>query len=123
MSSLSEGDDTPSTAELTVMVISVVVTALLFGYVAWHATTTQPDATPVATVMETETLADGRVAVTLELYNPGREGLKSVTVSVDCANESLTFTHVPTDARRRGTLLCQGDVEDPSASVLNWVET
>ena len=122
MSSLSAGDEEPSAAEWTAVAVSVAVTVLLFGYVAWHATTVPADAVPEATVTWTETAEDGRVVVTVEVYNPGGRGLESVTVSADCANGSLTFEHVPVDDRRTGTLVCPAGTEDPSASVVGWVQ-
>jgi uncharacterized protein (TIGR02588 family) len=122
VSSFSGGDDDPSAAEWAVMVVSVAVTLLLFGYVAWHAATAPPGATPEAAVAEAETIEDGRLAVTVEVHNPGRTGLDRVTVSVDCTDESLQFDHLPTDDRRRGTLVCPANATEPSATVENWIE-
>lgn len=122
MSSFSAGEDEPSAAEWAVMAVSVAVTLLLFGFVAWHAATTPADAIPEATVTGTQPAEDGRVIVAVEVYNPGNTGLKSVTVSADCANGSITFEHVPTDDRRSGTLVCPAGTEDPSAAVLSWIE-
>ncbi len=121
MSSFS-GDDKPSTVEWAVMGVSVAVTLFLFAYVAWHAVVTPTDATPEATVEGTEMLTDGRVAVTVAVRNPSSEGLKSVTVSADCSNESIRFTHVPIDDRQRGTVVCPAGTEDPTATVRDWVE-
>lgn len=122
MSSFSAGDDSPSATEWAVMGVSVAVTLLLFGYVAWHAATTPAAATPEATVTGTQTTDDGRVVVTVEIYNPGNTGLESVTVSADCTDASIEFTHVPTDSRRTGTLVCPPGTEEPSASVRSWIE-
>lgn len=122
MSSFSGGDDGPTAAEWAVTVLSVAVTLLLLGFVVWHAATTPADAPPAATVVGTETTDDGSVLVTVEVYNPRRVGLKSVTVASDCSDESLTFTHVPTDARRTGTVVCQPGTEDPGASVRAWID-
>jgi len=115
------GDDEPSTAEWAVVAVSVAVTLFLFAYVAWHAAVTPTDATTEATVEGTETLTDGRVAVTVAVRNPSSEGLKSVTVSADCSNESIRFTHVPINDRQRGTVVCPAGTEDPTATVRDWV--
>lgn len=122
MSSFSGGDDEPSAAEWAVATVSVAVTLLLFGYVAYHAATVPPGATPGATIEGTETTADGRVLVTVEVHNVGSTGLESVTVSADCTTASLTFEHLPADARRSGTLVCPAGTEGPTASVLAWIE-
>ncbi|WP_225333298.1 hypothetical protein [Halomicrobium urmianum] len=121
MSSFSGGGDEPSAAEWVVTVVSVAVTLLLFGYVAWHAVTTPASADPVATVAGTEATDDGRLAATVSVDNPGSQGLESVTVAVDCANESLTFAHVPTDAERTGTVVCPAGTDDPEATVERWI--
>lgn len=123
MSSFSAGDDDPSAAEWAIVVISVVVTLSLFGYVAWHAVTTPANAPPEASVEGVQTLADGRVLVTAELYNPGSTGLESVTVSVSCSSEPITFQHVPTDARLSGSFVCSAGTDSPSVSIQNWVRS
>lgn len=120
--SFSAGDDAPSPAEWAVMAISVALTLALFGYVAWHAATTPADGPPEASVAGTEPTEDGRLAITVEVANDGRTGLESVTVGVDCAVESITFQHVPADARRRGVVVCPPDSEAPSADVRSWIE-
>lgn len=120
MNSFSADEDSPSPAEWVVMAVSVAVTVALFGFVVWHAATTPAAATPEATVTGTETTEDGRVAVTVEVYNPGATGLESVTVSVDCTDASIEFSHVPTDSRRTGTLVCSADADDPTASIRSW---
>lgn len=122
MSSFSAGGDDPSAAEWAVMALSVALTLSLFGYVAWHAAATPARDPPEATVVETETLDDGRVAVTVELHNPSSAGLTSATVAVDCAAEPIRFTHVPIDDRQRGTVVCPAGTGDPNATVVNWVE-
>lgn len=104
------------------MAVSVAVTLVLFGYVAYHAGTTPANVAPEATVTGTESTDDGRVLVTVEVYNPGGTGLRSITVSAGCTNASITFTNVPTDARRSGTLVCPAGTEDPSAAARSWVE-
>lgn len=123
MSSFSAGGDDPSAAEWVVVVVSVVVTLLLFSYVAWHAVTTPDHVKPEAYVVETQTLDDGRSIVTVELYNPGSTGLESATVAADCSNESLTFQHIPTDARLSGSFVCPAAADDPSVSIHNWVKS
>lgn len=122
MSSFSEGGDEPSAAEWAVMVVSVVATLSLFGYVAWHAAVAPTDVPPEVSVTGTQTMEDGRVVVAVEIYNPGSPGLKSVTVSADCSNESLTFTHVPMDARETGNLVCPAGTTEPTVSVQSWIE-
>lgn len=121
MSSFSEGGDEPSASEWVVMAVSIILTLSLFGYVAWHAVSTPTDVTPDVSVAETQTLEDGRIVITVELYNPGSPGLESVTVSADCSNESLTFTHLPMDARQTGSLVCPAGTDEPSVSVRSWI--
>lgn len=104
------------------MAVSVALTLSLFGYVAWHAAATPTDASPEVTIVGTETLEDGRVAVTVEVHNPSSTGLQSVSVSADCSNHSIRFTHVPIDDRQRGTVVCPAETEDPTATVVDWVE-
>ena len=123
MSSFSGGGDEPSAAELVVVGLSVAVTVSLFGYVAWHGATTPTGATPEATVVGAETMDEDRIAVTVELYNPGSTGLESATVSADCTNDSITFQHVPTDARLTGTFVCAAGTAAPSATVRSWVRS
>lgn len=122
MSSFSAGEDEPSTAEWAVLALSVAVTLLLFGTVAWHAAVTPPNATPEATVTDVQELDDGRVAVTVEVRYEAGTGLESVTAAVDCADESITFTHVPAATSRSGRLVCPADTSSPSAAVVRWVE-
>lgn len=121
MSSFSGGDDEPSAAEWAVMALSAAVTLSLFAFVAWHAATTPAGGPPEATVIGTEPAGD-RLVLTVEVHNPKTIGLESVTVSVECANEALRFTHVPTNARRTGTVVCPATATDPSAAVQNWIE-
>lgn len=104
------------------MVVSVAVTVLLFGYVAWQAATVPADGVPEATVTGVETTGDGRVAVEVELTNAGRTGLESVSVGVDCAEEEIDFQHVPANGRRSGVVVCPAGTEEPSAEVNSWIE-
>jgi hypothetical protein len=104
------------------MAVSVAVTLSLFGFVAWHAAVTPTHVPPEAAITGTEALEDGRVAVSVEVYNPSSTGLKSVAVAADCANGSIRFTHVPTDDKQRGTVVCPAGTENPTASVVDWVE-
>jgi len=83
---------------------------------------TTDSASPEATVVETERVDDS-VHVTVEVTNPGSPGLRSVTVSADCADESLTFTHVPTEDYRTGTVVCPARTTDPTATVQGWIES
>ncbi|MFC7141851.1 hypothetical protein ACFQMA_18700 [Halosimplex aquaticum] len=123
MSSFSAGGDDPSAAELAVVTVSVAVTLALFGYIGWHAATTPANVPPEVSVTGTQTMDDGRVRVTAELYNPSATGLDTVTVGVDCGDTPITFRHVPTAARVSGTFVCPAGTDDPSVSVENWVES
>lgn len=129
MSSLSGGGDAPTTAEWFAIAISVAVTLLLFGFLAWQAATVPADGTPTATVTGTQPTDHGQ-AVAVEVSNPAATGLESVTVGVDCANgsnatpivQSIAFEHLPAKASRRGVVVCPTGAEDPSASVHTWIE-
>lgn len=123
MNSFSAGGDEPSTAEWVVVAVSVVVTLLLFSYVAWHGVTTSDQTRPEVSIVDTQTLDDGRTIVTVELHNPGRTGLDSVTVATNCNDATITFQHVPTDARLSGTFACQATASDPSVSIQTWVKS
>lgn len=144
MSSLSGGDDPPTLAEWIAIAISVAVTLLLFGFLAWQAATVPADGTPTATVTGTQPTAAGS-AVTVEVSNPAAAGFEAVTVGVDCANapnaaasnvtapnatapnataaaRSITVEHLPARASRQGTIVCPAGADDPSASVRSWIE-
>lgn len=121
MSSFSAGDDEPSAAEWVVVIASVLLTVSLFGFVAVHAVATPGQAPPEVTVVETQTADDERRLVEVEVVNPGSRGLESVTVSVDCSEEPISFQHVPADAHLTGTVVCPAGSDTPTASVENWV--
>ena len=120
-----EQDQEVSTAEKVLMVISVGVTLLLFGYVAWQATEPPNKSLPEANVVGTETAANGSVIVHVKLTNPGDRGLISATVKANCAQPppDVTFDYIPADGTERGVLVCPAGTSQPSVSVSSWVPT
>jgi hypothetical protein len=75
------------------------------------------------TVVGTEPLPNGSVAVTVELRNPMDVGLVTATVESDCTSPpaEVQFSYVPASTRRTGTLVCPAGTTDPSVSMANWV--
>lgn len=112
-----------STAEKAVIVISVAFTLLLFAYAGWQIATPPRTDVPQASVVGTEQLDDGSVAVTVRLRNPKDVGLVSATVESNCTTPppQVEFSYVPASTTRTGTLVCPSGTTDPSASVANWV--
>ncbi len=103
--------------------ISVVVTVLLFGYVAWHAIQPPSDVPPKAEVIETEALSNGSVLVRTQVVNRGDEGLISVTVEAGCDQPppDTTLSYVPASGREQAVLVCPPGTTDPNVSVSTWV--
>ena len=116
---------TPGTAEKAMMAVSVLFTVAVLAYAGWQVVTS-PAATPApeAEVVGTETLSDGRVAVTVQLNNRLDRGLIVATVESQCASPppSVQFSYLPADSTRTGTLVCPAGTENPSVSVASWVE-
>lgn len=115
-------EETPWT-EKAVIVLSVGLTLLFFGYAGWQIATPPSADEPQVSVVGTETMADGNVAVTVSLQNPTDVGLVSATVESDCATPppGVQFTFVPAASNREGTLVCPPGTTDPSAALANWV--
>lgn len=113
----------PGTAEKVMTTISVVVTVLLFGYVAWHAVQPPTGATPEAQVVGTEALSNGSILVRAELTNPSHKGLISATVEASCGQPppSTSLSYVPAGGREQAVLVCPPNTTDPSVSVSAWV--
>lgn len=113
-----------SKAERTLMVLSVTFTLALFGYVAFNAATSPPEAKPEAEVLALETVDGGGVRVQVTLRNAGGVGLIEGTVEVDCAEPapSVTFTNVPAASERTANLLCPPGTRDVRATVVSFVE-
>lgn len=105
------------------MVLSVLFTLSVIAYGGWHMATTPDGTTPNATVVETESIPSGEVAVTIRLTNPGDVGLVSATVEADCSDPppSVQFTYVPASSTGEGTLVCPSGTTTPNVSVSNWV--
>lgn len=125
----SEGESdpakrTPETVEKALMVVGGVLTFLVLGYLVWYAVTVEPSGPPRATVVGTEELSDGRVAVHVVLHVPEGSGLVSATVSSECTSPPATtsFSNLPADTTWSGTLLCPAGTTDPTVSVSSWVE-
>lgn len=118
----SDGQDKPSTPEKAVMAVSIVFTVLLFAYAGWQMAMTPSGTTPQPTVVGTETLENGSVAVTVRLRNSQGIGLISATVSSNCTSPpaEYRFTYVPAVSDRKATLVCPPGTSDPSVSISNW---
>jgi uncharacterized protein (TIGR02588 family) len=118
-------DEEPSAAAKALTGISVLLTVLLFGYVAWQAVQPPVDAHPQATVVGTDEASNGSVLVRVELTNPGDTGLISATVETDCEQPppDVTFDYVPAGGREQGVLVCPTGTTDPNVSVSSWVPT
>lgn len=112
-----------SLAEKGVIVISIAFTLLLFIYAGWQIATEPAMDVPQVSVVETEALADGRVAVTVRLRNPNDVGLVSATVQSSCSSPpaEVQFSYVPASATSEGTVVCPSGTTDPSVSLANWV--
>lgn len=121
--SQSNGSRTTTTAEKAVMVVSVLFTISLVIYGGWQMAVAPTATTPNATVVETETIPSGDVAVTVRLRNPGDVGLISATVEANCSTPppSVELTYVPALSTRQGKLVCPPGTTDPNVSVANWV--
>lgn len=119
----SSGKQGTSTAQLAVMVVSVLFTLSLLAYGGWQVVTAPEATTPTVSVAETETLPVGDVAVTAQLSNPSYVGLVSATVEANCTTPppSVELRYVPASSTRRATLVCPGGTTDPGVSVTDWV--
>ncbi len=106
------------------MVAGGVLTMLVLVYLGWQLMTVQPATPPRATVVETDQLSDGRVAVTVKLHVPEDTGLITATVSSNCTSPPATtmFSNLPEDSTWTGTLLCPANTTNPTVSVSSWVE-
>lgn len=125
----NESDDgggrVPGTVEKALMALSVAFTVALVAYAGWQLAVAPADPTaPEVRIVDTETLPDGSVAVTIELHNDGVTGLRTATVESSCTNPptEVTFSMVPADATRRATLVCPPGTTTPTVTVTNWVE-
>ena len=115
----------PGTAQKVAMVAGGVLTVLVLAYLVWQFATVAPAAPPQATVVGTEPLPDGRVAVTVALHVPDHTGLITATVSSSCGSSqsaTTTFAHLPADSTWTGTVICPAGTTDPTASIDSWVE-
>lgn len=119
------GDDqSPSTAETVVMVVSALFTLVFFSFALWQAVAAPPGGTPRVRVTDTRTTASGDVVVIVELRNTQEVGLSRATVEAECTTPptDLTFEHVPAGGRRTGRMVCPPGTEDPKVSLASWIE-
>ena len=116
-------DGKQSTVEVAVMVVSILFTAALFTFAGWQMVSGPTTAQPQATVVGTETVANGSVVVTVELRNRQDIGLVSATVGADCSTPppEVRFEYIPASSNRRGNLVCPPGSETPTVSVSSWV--
>ena len=129
-SNATEGDTSssgraPGTAQKAAMVAGGVLTVLVLACLVWQFATVAPAAPPRATVVGTEPLSDGRVAVTVALHVPERTGLVTGTVSSTCTSSQsarTTFANRPADSTWTGTVIGPAGTTDPTVSVDSWVE-
>ena len=119
----SEQQQGTSTVDKVIMVISVTVTVLLFAYAGWQIVTPPQGDTPQVSVVGTDTLRNGDVAVTVRLRNPKDVGLITATVESNCSSPpaEVQFSYVPASSTRSGTVVCPAGTTDPSVSIANWV--
>lgn len=119
----SARDEGPSTAEKTVIALSVALTLVLFAYAGWQMAFGPTTAAPEVTVEGTDRLANDSVAVSVRLRNPSGAGLITATVQSNCSSPSQTvqFSYVPSASTRTGTLVCPPGTTEPSVSMANWI--
>ena len=113
-----------STAEKAVMVVSIAFTISLLAFAGWQmATAPSTGAEPTVSVVETEPMENGSVAVTVRLRNSKDVGLVSATVSADCTSPpaEVAFSYVPAASDRTGTIVCPPGTTDPDVSMASWV--
>lgn len=116
-------DEGVSTVEMAVILVSVLFTLLLFGYVGWQMVAAPSGTTPSVSVVGTEPVDNGSVAVEVELRNPRGVGLVTATVQADCSSPppQVSFSYVPAASTRTGTLICPPGTTAPNVSLANWV--
>lgn len=105
------------------MALSVAFALCLLAFAGWQIATPEVRTAPEASVVDTETLRNGDVAVTVELRNPSDVGLVSATVESNCTTPpaSVGFSYVPASSTRRGTVVCPARTADAPVSVADWV--
>lgn len=117
-------DATESTLVQTVVIlISAALTVLLFAYAGWQIALAPQADVPEVSVVGTEQLADGSVAVRVQLETPQDAGLVSATIESNCASPpvQVQVNYVPPSSSRTATLVCPPGTTDPGASLVNWV--
>jgi hypothetical protein len=74
-------------------------------------------------VVGTETVENGSVAVEVRLRNPRGVGLVTATAQSDCSSPptQVEFSYVPAASTRTGTLVCPAGTTAPNVSLANWV--
>lgn len=122
---LKEKDDRegPSLAEITTVIVSVVVTLTLFGYVVFQAVTAPSGPELTVEQIKVEQKGDS-VEVHVLLTNEGGVGVRSVEVEIPCDDPppSVTFENVPASGRREAVLSCPADAEKLEPEVSTWVK-
>lgn len=124
--SLKQEDDRdePSTPQKVVMIISILVTVALFGYLTYQAVTAPATGAPAAEILQVTPLPDGSQKVTVQLTNPGGQGLRQATVEVACGSPppSITLENIPAESHRVATVVCPPGTSASEASVTSWYE-
>lgn len=122
----TDTDDTQSisTAEKGVMIVSTVLTGLLFAFAIWQAFAGMGPAVPEVEAVGVTRSPTGGVVYTLELRNPGETGLISATVEAACTEPptELTFANVPAGGRREASVVCPRGTRSPEVSIVSWIE-
>lgn len=103
------------------MALSILLTALLFGYLVLQAYTAPDTPVLVVEVEQVERTSDA-LQVHVVLRNDGGVGVRTATVEVLCEEPapSMTFMNVPASGKRRGVIVCPADADDITARVASW---
>ncbi|WP_255196186.1 hypothetical protein [Halorarius litoreus] len=111
--------------ERVIVAMSILLIVGTLGYVGLQAATASEGAEPTATIIAVDPTADiAGQQVTVQFDNRKATGLLSAQVGVQCGSVSrtLSFTHVPAQGHRTGTVICPA-ATTPEASVETWIET
>ena len=107
--------------EKTVLVVSVVLTVLLLGFLAYSAATTPETAPPTVEVVGATGTGNGTDRVRVALTNHGGTGLETATVAVECGDVSteMAFENVPATNTATGIVVCPAGTER-NVTVRSW---
>ena len=108
--------------EKSVLVVSVVVTLLLLGFLAYSAVTTPETAPPSVDVVGATPTGNGTANVRIALTNHGGTGLETATVTVECGDVSteMVFGNVPATNTVTGIVVCPAGAER-NVTVRSWI--